>query len=133
MALRQPRTRIRAGHGAASFRGSRCDIDAESVSDREPSPAGKHVFVTLQVLGPPRRFSRARVPQADPLSVMVESDVVVGLERQVLAACGSAYGTAMDTSIGRTAALRLTVIRGGMTHPGEASVTQDPGGLARPR
>jgi len=29
---------------------------------------------------------------------------------------GSAYGTAMDMSVGRTAVLRLTVIRGGVTH-----------------
>lgn len=72
---------------------SRCDIDAESVSDREPSPAGTHVCVTLQALGPPRRCSRARVPQADPLA---------GRNRPEHRAQGRA---------------RLTVIRGGVTHP----------------
>jgi len=58
---------------------SRCDIDAQSVSDREPSPAGTYVCVTLQALGPPRRCLRARVPQADPLTAMgvVDSNMVV--------------------------------------------------------
>ena len=56
------------------------------------------------------------VPATISGRVLREVMTVAGLPINAVPISLSAYGTAMDTSIGRTAALRLTVIRGGMTH-----------------